>query len=160
MSGLSTANQQRIYLFKFIPIESFAWKHRQWIVQMVVLLLNSAIFSYNKLFRCSNIINSSKFIHWTRNVIICMYRETGWDVLQLTVKQQLERRHALGTVGKEFHLPNDIVRLIDGFLFDDGLFKLSTTRNKESNEREEDDETTSKSCTTKPYDIFQMYLVE
>eukprot|EP01083_Nonionella_stella_P054464 143751_1 len=235
---------------QFIPIESFAWKHRQWIVQMVVLLLNSTIFSYNKLFRCSNIImrlisvsiflfvysiipcitfavsvqmtsyllditlselyylslqkrslfvsfgvgflmfyvaeiavilwfegtsgidafetylirtvssNYSKFIHWTRNVIICMYRETGWDVLQLTVKQQLERRYALDTVGKEYHLPNDIVGLIDGFLFDDGLFKLSTTRKKERNDSEEDDETTPTSYTTKPYDIFQMYLVE
>eukprot|EP01084_Bolivina_argentea_P255396 429545_1 len=99
----------------------------------------------------------SQFVNWLRNYIISSYRNTGWDVLNLLVKQQHERSYALNNASIEHNIPTDIVKLIDSFLFDEELVQLSNSRNKIDTEEEKNSKIQNKAQSLKPYDIFEMY---
>lgn len=236
-------NKHSVHLFNIIPIELFKWKHRQNIVDMIVMSLHAAIHTHNALFRCSNSImivismaiflfvysiipfiaisvsvgmsmytldvslpelyqlslekkslfvsfgmgflmfyvaeiaivtwcsaqncnysidslqqyliqkistTYSTFIVWLRNFIISLYRQTGWDVLELIIKQQNETSYSLQKAAFKHNVPTDIIKLIDSFVLDAELVTLSNAKNENSLKN-------ISKATIKPCDIFEMY---
>jgi hypothetical protein len=97
--------------------------------------------------------NYAKFINYLRKKIISSYRQIGWNVLGLIVSQQIERSHFMKQqLSKTSDIPLDIINIVDSYLIDDELTKLSADRNNNSSSN------TARKSTLKPHDIFQIYF--
>ena len=100
--------------------------------------------------------NYQKCLNLVRNFIIEMYRETGWNVLTLIVKQDIQRGVVLEKFGVTHDIPQDIVKLIHEFVFDKDLLLLLDTRDNDKG-NETKDKLSKKVASLKPYEIFHMY---